>query len=92
MHTRQQQSVSKDSRGSSSNSRQAQKKATRGGWQDPWLAPKSPRSVSVVKLERVVGAPGSGKAVQDDRGSDSSAVPLKIIYSNVEGKAVRDDL
>lgn len=88
------QQTSKDSKGSSSGSRQSQKKVARG-WQDPWLAPapKSPRpvSVSVVKHER---ASSANEVVQDDRGSDSSAMPLKVMCSNVEeepGNDVRDE-
>jgi hypothetical protein len=82
---------SKDSRGSSSN--KSRKKPAGAKWKDPWLAPapKSPRTVSVaVKLDR----PASTKPPGDDNHSDSSAVPLRVIYSHADdgAKPVHDEL
>lgn len=51
-------------------------------WQDPWLpTPKPARTPVPTKLDVVVESVGTSQ-VQDDRGSDSSAVPLKVIYTN----------
>ncbi|KAF8677398.1 hypothetical protein RHS04_05965 [Rhizoctonia solani] len=74
---------SSTSRGSSSKSKK--KKPNKGGakWQDPWLAPppKSPRTPTAVQFSAkipvdVVKAP----IPQDDQVSESSSVPLKVIY------------
>ncbi|CAE6483452.1 hypothetical protein RSOLAG22IIIB_04304 [Rhizoctonia solani] len=73
---------SSTSRGSSSKSK---KKRPKDGpkWQDPWLAPapRSPRPLTPIQFHAsasidVAKIPGP----QDDRGSDSSAIPLKAIY------------
>ncbi|KAH7335489.1 hypothetical protein B0J17DRAFT_670351 [Rhizoctonia solani] len=75
---------SSTSRGSSSKSKSKSKRPKDGPkWQDPWLAPppKSPRTPSVIQFHAptpvdVAKLPGP----QDDRASDSSAIPLKVIY------------
>ncbi|KAG8739782.1 hypothetical protein FRC10_005165 [Ceratobasidium sp. 414] len=93
------QKTSKDSRTSSSNkSRQSRKNPPGGKWQDPWLPrpPKAARTVPVaLKLDPPAGPSVSGMPVGDeDRTSDSSAVPLHVIVSRVdeESKTVPDEL
>ncbi|KAG9128561.1 hypothetical protein FRC07_003450 [Ceratobasidium sp. 392] len=92
------QQTSKGSRtSSSSKSRQSKKKPTTG-WKDPWLVPpKSPRAAPVpVKLDRPAAAQSvSGKPAPDeDRSSDSSAMPLHVMVSRIdeEPKTVHDEL
>ncbi|CAE7092601.1 unnamed protein product [Rhizoctonia solani] len=73
---------SSTSRGSSSRPKSKKKRPKDGPkWNDPWLspAPKSPRTPTAMQFHvpvDVAKVPGP----QDDRGSDSSAIPLKPIY------------
>ncbi|CAE6499909.1 unnamed protein product [Rhizoctonia solani] len=73
---------SSTSRGSSSKSK---KKRPKDGpkWQDPWLAPvpKPPRTPSAMQCHASTPVDvGKLPSPQDDRASDSSAIPLKVIY------------
>ncbi|CEL62015.1 hypothetical protein RSOLAG1IB_04766 [Rhizoctonia solani AG-1 IB] len=80
---------SSTSRGSSSKAAR-KKRPNKGGpkWQDPWLAPppKSPRTPTAMQFNTAI--PVNVAKVpnpQDDQASESSSVPLKVIYPKDDG-------